>query len=79
MGMPPEHVCPDQVCVLDVLRPMFGDQAVNIALNYTCFPMSCTHASEQAHKLISRIKDDGLTIEAALAEIEAAALAEIGD
>jgi len=42
-------------CALDVLEPMFGDEAMNIAMCYTCFPASCNVASKQAHELIERI------------------------
>lgn len=47
--------CDCTECVLDVLGPVFGDDAGNVAMEYTCFPMSCDVASKQARELLERV------------------------
>ena len=60
--------CEAKTCVLDVLEPVFGDEAGNIAMSFTCFPESCDVASEQGRKLVERVAVVGKV--AALAEVQ---------
>ena len=56
--------CNSEICVLDILEPVFRTDAANIAMSYTCFPMDCTVAHKQAQDIIDLINNGCTTGEA---------------
>ena len=73
-AVPTKH-CDAKTCVLDVLAPVFGADAGNIAMEYTCFPMNCDVASAQARYLLEQVTLVGK--ETALAQVKAKIYADL--
>lgn len=56
--------CNSEICVLDILEPVFGKESADIAVNYTCFPMDCTVAHKQAQDIIDLINNGNTAVQA---------------
>jgi hypothetical protein len=66
----------DHDCAIDVLTPIFGIEAASIATSYTCFPLDCRIASEQARRIVERVLA-GEDRWAVLQSVEETALAQM--